>query len=65
MIPLEKRELLPALQGKAATLLFSDQGFALADHAGYQTKILVYYRQNGQLPFKVQVLKMETKRGNT
>jgi hypothetical protein len=65
MIPLEKRELLPALQGKTATLLFSDQGFALADHAGYQTKILVYYRQNGQLPFKVQVLKMETKRGNT
>jgi hypothetical protein len=65
MFPVEKNELLPALQGNATTLVFNDHGFAIAAYANYQNKILAYYVQYGELPYKVQVLRIRTMRGKT
>jgi hypothetical protein len=60
MFPLGKNEMLPALQGKAATLVFSDTGFAISPYRDYQDGILAYYKRYGELPFKVQVLRIRT-----
>lgn len=62
MIPVEKNELLPALKGKATLLVFTDQGFAVSTDMECQKKILAYYMQNGVLPYKVQILKMQATR---
>jgi hypothetical protein len=58
MIPVTEKELFPALQEKATTLVFNDQGFAVSPYADYQNKILAYYARYGELPYKVQVLRI-------
>jgi len=65
MIPIEKNELLPTLKGKATTLVFSDLGFTVSTSADYKNKILEYYVQYGELPYKVQVLRIWAMRGKT
>ncbi len=65
MIPVEKNALLPALKGKATTLVFTDQGFTVSTDMDCQNKLLAYYVQNGELPYKVQVLRIRTMGGKT
>jgi hypothetical protein len=65
MIPVEEKELFSALQGKATTLVFKDQGFEISPYADYQNKILEYYVRYGELPYKVQVLRIRTMREKT
>jgi hypothetical protein len=63
MIPYEKNGLLPALKGKATILVFTDRGFAVSSDPDYQNRTLAYYLRHGELPFKVQVLRIRTMRG--
>jgi hypothetical protein len=65
MVPVEKNELLPTLKGKATSLVFNDQGFVISADMDYQNKILAYYVQYGELPYKVQVLRIRAMRGKT
>jgi len=58
MAPARKEELLPVLKGQATTLVFTDRGFVLAAGEDMQSKILAFYARYGELPYKVQVLRM-------
>lgn len=63
MAPVGKGELLPALKGQATTLVFTDRGFALAAGKDIQGKVLAFYARCGELPYKVQVLRMRATGG--
>jgi hypothetical protein len=65
LAPAGKAELLPALKGQATMLVFTDRGFALAAAEDMQGRILAFYARTGELPYKVQVLRMRATEGKT
>ena len=58
------RDELPALlKGKMTTLFFNDGGFFVWSAADQQKKIREYFLRYGELPYKVQVLRLRTAGG--
>ena len=45
------------------TLFFNDEGFFIWRDTDQQRKVLEYFLQYGELPYKVQVLKFSPARG--